>query len=62
MSIYVHMPMQHTQGRGEGGFHRSSCYEEYSGGERGGPSGGYYYRGGAREALWTSVTLSKSLP
>ena len=60
MYMYVYMPMYHTlippgRGRGEGGFHRSPSYEEYSGGERGGPSGGYYYRGGTGEAPWGGV-------
>ena len=43
------------RGRGEGGFHRSPSYEEFSGGDRGGPSGGYYYRGGGGEAPWGGV-------
>ena len=47
---------------GEGGVHHSLSYEEYSGGERGGPSGEYYYHGGAVEVPWVSVTRSKSLP
>ena len=48
-------PIPTGRGRGEGGFHRSPSYEEFSGGERGGPSGGYYYRPGTGEAPWGGV-------
>ena len=43
------------RGRGEGGYHRSSSYEEFSGVERGAPPGGYYYRGGG-EAPWGGLS------